>query len=757
MTFFPPSWSKGASQTSALLWRIRAPLFVALTGFFVFSVPPQTREIFRSLALDARSQTEIIVVSSLALLVATLAIWALCFTLANDSADPFARRLASSTSAALLPLGMALGTYWAGMEVKLVGLGQPAGAIEQGVQDAIASLNTLPETLTVVAALCLVLTLVVLLLPPLLFLRNRPTSELADRLSFRTLSLPLYGVGVAVWLGLAFEPLRAPRALGSISVFLFFIILLAVCISELSRFHQRHGIPAISMLLVFALTLSWFNISDNHLITTVKRAEGAREVVPTALAFREWMDARKDASFFTERGLPYPVFIISAEDGGLYAAQFTATFLARAQDRCPNFSQHVFAISAVSGGSIGAGIFASLSKHFATNDQWQDCRFGDLGVGPFEARIRAMLGQDFLSPIVGAALFPDFTHLFVPWLPPARDRARVFDESIEAAWDEVVPGTANPLKESYLAFWEPNGAAPAILANTTQVENGMRVVVTPFMSTDRPPESGSLHYRSPWITSIHNKAGQWEQLDYGWDGLKPSEDITLSTAIGLSARFPWIMPAARFRTSKTEFRLVDGAYIDNSGDETAFDIVMELKQLQAIRGKLTDGSIIPLFEIHLISLADDVALGPGAVQGLGDLLSPVRAMLSTRPTRSQLAKHRVRALVNRAPGITVGTEGAFSSPTPLVELNQTEFTLPLGWQLSETNRTLIAVQSGQAHLCGFTSTFKEAQLNPDTSLEDRQAFDHVNDLVRENNCVACSIPFRLMGQRPTAERACLVR
>jgi len=92
------------------------------------------------------------------------------------------------------------------------------------------------------------------------------------------------------------------------------------------------------------------------------------------------------------------------------------------------------------------------------------------------------------------------------------------------------------------------------------------------------------------------------------------------------------MPAARFRTSKTEFRLVDGAYIDNSGDETAFDLIMELGQVDAVSGKLTDGSEVPKYQFHLITLTDDVALAPGDVQGFGDLLSPIRTMLSSRPT-----------------------------------------------------------------------------------------------------------------------------
>jgi 6-phosphogluconolactonase/glucosamine-6-phosphate isomerase/deaminase len=67
------------------------------------------------------------------------------------------------------------------------------------------------------------------------------------------------------------------------------------------------------------------------------------------------------------------VFVVSAAGGGIYAASIAALFLARMQDECPTFAQHVFAISSVSGGSLGAGIFNSLAKQRAENGDWRPC------------------------------------------------------------------------------------------------------------------------------------------------------------------------------------------------------------------------------------------------------------------------------------------------------------------------------------------------------------------------------------------------
>ena len=56
----------------------------------------------------------------------------------------------------------------------------------------------------------------------------------------------------------------------------------------------------------------------------------------------------------------YAVFIVAAEGGGIYAASAAATFLANLEDIESGFAQHIFAISGVSGGSIGAAIFQAL-------------------------------------------------------------------------------------------------------------------------------------------------------------------------------------------------------------------------------------------------------------------------------------------------------------------------------------------------------------------------------------------------------------
>ena len=123
-------------------------------------------------------------------------------------------------------------------------------------------------------------------------------------------------------------------------------------------------------------------------------------------ALNAWLQTRGDKNHYGDQ--PYPVFFVTAAGGGMYAAHHAASVLARLQDRCPNFAQHVFSISAVSGGSLGAAVFASLANHFAPNASHQPCRLGPLMAGPMEQRVQKyFLDADLLAPVVAASLFPD--------------------------------------------------------------------------------------------------------------------------------------------------------------------------------------------------------------------------------------------------------------------------------------------------------------------------------------------------------------
>src|SRR5207245_2655399 len=126
-----------------------------------------------------------------------------------------------------------------------------------------------------------------------------------------------------------------------------------------------------------------------------------------------------------------------------------AIFLARMQDQCPAFRKHLFAISGVSGGSVGAAIFASVIAAMPVESAGKVACPGisqylerstvlsrkSYEAGIIEGYARGILSpkNDLLSPLFAATLFGDFTQRFVPRKIGALDRARALEFGLERA------------------------------------------------------------------------------------------------------------------------------------------------------------------------------------------------------------------------------------------------------------------------------------------------------------------------------------
>ena len=138
------------------------------------------------------------------------------------------------------------------------------------------------------------------------------------------------------------DPVHLPQTLGSIPLFALWMVNLAVLTGLFARYYRIFGVPVLGTLIILLIGFEVFGLTDNHQFR-YKQADIQRPTVEAA--FKSWLAARKDAPAYRNAGRPYPVYVVAAEGGGLYAAYQTAKFLARMQDLCPNFAQHVFAVS----------------------------------------------------------------------------------------------------------------------------------------------------------------------------------------------------------------------------------------------------------------------------------------------------------------------------------------------------------------------------------------------------------------------------
>ena len=293
-----------------------------------------------------------------------------------------------------------------------------------------------------------------------------------------------------------------------------------------------------------------------------------------------------------------------------------------------------------------------------------------------------ILNRDFLSPIVARAFFSDFFQLFLPHLliAPQFSRGRALEEGIEHAWAQVEGEGVNPFASAFLSHWRFGDAGPALLLNTTSVSDGRQVVISPFgMDTDNADHAvGYLHLRPEFPTD---------------------KDLTMSSAVGLSGRFPWILPVAT--VGDKGLPLVDGAYFEGSGIETLIAVRNALRPYEV---KPVGASEFPYIAVHVIVIGS-VQPAVDILQTIDELTPPLRTMLNTRDRRGYIAQDTLRewshmidcppvrpeTQLAAAAGIGAG-DGKLSCafrPPQLVRLNYAYFKLPLSWQISEGMRTII--------------------------------------------------------------------
>jgi hypothetical protein len=666
---------------------VRAPLIVVALGALILILPPQIIEVYRVVGLDSTTNLW----PAIKLLLALTAV-ALIFSFLGHELIQQKLRFRQNRSwvdatcrvafpiilGAVLPLSVLIGLRQAIATIPDF----PSGDLSTtpNLNTALSLLDSGRSRLQLGSVLCALITLAAVIFSLVMTSIDSKRLRVIRPIAFKpaTAVAIVLLIGVQTW-RIVVTPVETTLEIGLFPLVFEFLAIIAYLSTLLTFWIGRFGWPAVSLTILAAVGFSVFNINDNHTIDTVSWAgngQVGQERPFVADALDSWYKSRADRDAY--KNGTYPVFIVAAAGGGLYAALHASTVLTRLQDRCPNLAQHIFAISGVSGGSLGAALFAALSQKFAKNQAYSKCVPGYSNEpGPIEREATAYLNNDFLTPLVGAALFPDFLQRFLPFPVKLFDRARALQEGFSSAWNSVNPvhnvsAQLNPFKQPFLSMRKATGATPALVLNVTNVERGSRSALAPFSLVEGLGDAGNLaaSFQTAFYTDFYMMNGLGSlRADAARKGVK---DLTLSTAVSLSARFPWITPAATFHDPDYTSRFVDGGYFENSGIEGAIDLISTIKHPGYDSSKLK----VRLYLIVVNSAGGE----PDSWNGLGEILSPIRTMLGTRKTRGNLAVSR--AMENGA------------APVLLILLDLAAFPTPLGWQLSKASQLAIAEQSG---------------------------------------------------------------
>jgi hypothetical protein len=479
------------------------------------------------------------------------------------------------------------------------------------------------------------------------------SEEEADRDLGRLLLAAIFVGFVAIFVsGAGFAALFFPRAtavpviLGGWLPFL----------SYLSGAGRQLRAPLIVGLFVLISVLAVV-LGDNHSVRRIgaQAAGGPVDIsrIPLDAAVTMWMEENKCLG--APATCPRPI-VIAAAGGASRAAFFTASIIGYFMQESfvygldPNAVRNrLFAISGVSGGSVGAVmVTAALNAKANSKDHpcvqlrfplwygekinnWRDC---------FEA----LTSGDFLTANFFGFAFNDM--LPFDQLP---DRAAVLEDSWDDRYQAVatrVDQATNPpgckgLKCPFLTLRPQAGHwIPLLILNGTSEATGGRIVTTALAPTYRhSAETGCPTSESSAGCALFAEAAYFHDLlNYN---VKPDEgdvldDVQLSTAALNSARFPFISPAGSVRNRNHTIvdRIVDGGYFENYGALSAKELALAVHAIQ------------PKLAPFVLVISNDP----------DDLLDPANDSDATAKRRREVQRKeqlkKARASVNRSEPVT---------------------------------------------------------------------------------------------------------
>jgi hypothetical protein len=324
------------------------------------------------------------------------------------------------------------------------------------------------------------------------------------------------------------------------------------------------------------------------------------EVAEAAVA---WYDQAAPVYRALGREGPVPLFIIATAGGGIRAAYWTATVLETLekelgpeaiQRQYPNagkaaadgLMRHLlFAISGVSGGSVGSAAYIAAVDDHAVNKS-------------HPVQPSSYLKADLLAPGLASLAFIDIPSNFLPDFGQI-DRG----DALEAGFESARTRKDDPgrlLSRSFLSFFPKTELTwrPAVLLNATHQGTGRRII-TSNLKIDR-----------------HTFVDSYDALNL------LGSDMRLSTAAHNSARFTYVSPAGNLipatppaaKPDPTDGKrlscvdtliayprklsdwlapnsyshgfVIDGGYFDNYGAQTAFELASRaIKAIEDARGK----------------------------------------------------------------------------------------------------------------------------------------------------------------------------
>ncbi len=459
---------------------------------------------------------------------------------------------------------------------------------------------------------------------------------------------------IVVILGIVFmqHPLKYSRLVGAPIVLLLSVAFWTSVWCLIALLITRRG-TSIKLVTIASVTLAfWLLFTDSYneaRIRTITASNDPSESLDVNTYINRWLKAKRDT--IVQAPGTYPVIIVAAEGGGIRAAYWTAGILTRIHDH-QGWGDHLLAVSGVSGGAVGAGVFAALTA--AAHKGKLNCETENGAMYPC---VRQILGADLLSPPLAYMLMNDGISSILR-SSSSVDRTVALEKALEEAFASATGSSI--LDEGFAEPWR-NGqlenAPPLVVSNMTIEGQGQRAVLAPV-----------------------NGGGAFADATDVSDFVNPAR-IRISTAAILSARFPFISATALIESDSKQIRLVDGGYVDNSGTATALNLVealLEAAQREGLREKITP-IVVPLKNGEAQAASTRNQFERGLIGTLIDPLATMDGVRAGSASRYELELSRYMASIGGE--IVNGFELKYGNDR-----------FPLGWSLGVHSVQLLDAQ-----------------------------------------------------------------
>ena len=401
---------------------------------------------------------------------------------------------------------------------------------------------------------------------------------------------------------------------------------------QLSRFRVS------PILFIGAVMFIGYPINNAHhtfdIIVNDARDE-SDYLLPEEVVSKTWRPEVKKGSPPVKKNL----VVVTCTGGGILASGWFTLSMKELIEHRPEIRNEIRLLSTVSGSSTGAAFYLDgLLRHDILPETEKDITEKVLQK-IFDASVKTSLE----SSTYGIA-YLDFWRMVTGGLLPFSDNDR--GRALSDAWQRnasVFPGGDQDRLVSELRGGTRSGQIPAVIFNTTVMEVGRRVMVTPMdfqkLDTSNPQE------RAREMSGYLDPSGN------------NSVDLSIWDAARISATFPYVTPAARpefgkenkFVSNLPEYdnrrknHFIDGGYYDNYGVASAMDWLDPVLEFR-YAGKLDydfDRLLIIQLRAFKVSRPGDVG---GASAAMAAIAGPVVGMASVYSgaaiTRDEIALNR---------------------------------------------------------------------------------------------------------------------